>query len=811
MRGLGFALGASLLALATQANAQATDARPRDGAAQTREAPPEPDAAPADIVVTAQKRSESLQRVPIAVSAFSGDTIQRKAIDDAVDLSFSVPNLTVTDVGNASLRGVGNLAISSTAEGGLAYHVNGAYLGNPGAETEYYDLERIEVLRGPQGTLYGRNSTAGVINIITAKPTAELGGYVTGSYGNYNNKKLQGAINLPITNGLGVRIAGLYLDRDGYSRNLYTGRAIDDRHIYGVRGTLRAQVADTTATLVVSYFNEDDSRANVMKGLCTKDRTFGCSALSAGFQTPDTRSTLFNTLGAITGTLTPGADYFATAVNPTDLRTVNQDIEPRYFVREWNASLELAHEFGKLTVTSLTGYQNIKRNILNDFDRFAPAAGVTLLRPVTFDALADGNRLTTTQITSARRDVSDAEQWFQEGRLQSHFAGPFNFLLGANYYHYETNVLVSITHPTLAAFAQLRGWPTLSEAYTVDTRPSTTESWGVFGEAYLNLAARTRLTLGVRYSHDSKSILTRQILLTGTIPPYTSGSNSWGVVTGRAVLDHRFSDRVLGYVSLSRGYKAGGLNPGGPADGLTFRPEYLNAAELGIKASTRDNSATLNLAAFYYDYSGLQIGQVGQTSAITVNADARIWGVEAEAVLRPTSRLRFDASFSYLDTRINRFQSGDQGDPSAIAPGAVIVRGANGAPLLASDGTIIKDLAGNQLPFSPTTKIAVGIEYQLPLGGGYTLTPRADHYQQGRFFGTAFNKPVEDFPGYSQTNLQLTFGVPGGRWQIKGYAKNLFDNADITRMTQDGPQVGRFRGVVLLEPRTYGAEATIRF
>jgi outer membrane receptor protein involved in Fe transport len=193
MRGLGFALGASLLALATQANAQATDARPRDGAAQTREAPPEPDAAPADIVVTAQKRSESLQRVPIAVSAFSGDTIQRKAIDDAVDLSFSVPNLTVTDVGNASLRGVGNLAISSTAEGGLAYHVNGAYLGNPGAETEYYDLERIEVLRGPQGTLYGRNSTAGVINIITAKPTAELGGYVTGSYGNYNNKKLQPA------------------------------------------------------------------------------------------------------------------------------------------------------------------------------------------------------------------------------------------------------------------------------------------------------------------------------------------------------------------------------------------------------------------------------------------------------------------------------------------------------------------------------------------------------------------------------------------------------------------------------------------
>ena len=781
----------------------------------------------ADIIVTAQKKSQSIQDVPIAISAFSAQTLDNKTVDDAVDLSFSVPNLTVADPGTASLRGVGNLAISSSAESGLGYHVNGVYLGAAATEAEYYDLERIEVLRGPQGTLYGRNTTAGVLNIITQKATDELGGYVTGSYGNFDSVKVKGAVNIPITTGISTRVAGFFLDRTGYTTNIFDNSRIDGRHMYGLRSSTRIKLGDSTrADLVVSYFEENDSRSNTTKGVCTREAGTGCSALSAGFDTPDSRTTVFNTLGALTGTLTGTTDYFANTINPANLRTVNQDVRPSYFVREWNASLELTHDFGNLTLTSLTGWQKITRNVLNDFDRFAPSG--TLLRPVTYDALANGTNVTTNQIISARRDLSHAQQWYQEVRLASDFKGPFNFLIGGTYYDYTSDITVSITHPTLAARQQQsrvtatvnapNGFPRAYEAFVIESNPSNTTSYGFFGEVYLDLGSRTRLTGGLRYSHDSKFILTRQIAIFAplvvntvpTVPGFTAGTFDKGVVTGRVVLDHQFTEGLKGYVTISRGYKAGGINPGGPAGGQTFAPEFLNAGEAGFKLNTLGNSFTANVAGFYYDYTGLQIGQVAPTSALTVNTDATVFGLEAEFAIRPVRALQFDGSFSYLNTRIRNFTSGDEGDPNGIAPGTVPVRDGNGNIIRTSGGLVLKNLEGNQLPFSPDWKIAVGAQYEIPFAG-FSLTPRIDYYQQGRFFGTAFNKPSESFRGYTQTDLKLLIRPNGGRWDLRAYAKNVFDNADITRITQEGPLVGRFRSLVLLEPRTYGLEATIRF
>jgi iron complex outermembrane recepter protein len=780
-----------------------------------------------EIIVTAQKRSESLQEVPIAITAFTSANLENKAVDDAVDLSFSVPNLTVSDAGSASLRGVGNLAISSTSESGLGYHVNGVYLGAPGAEQEYYDIERIEVLRGPQGTLYGRNTTAGVLNIITKKADDKLGGYLQGTYGNYDTIKLKGAVNLPITDGIATRLAGFYLKRDGYTRNLFDGSRIDGRDMYGLRSTTSFELGDNTkADFVFSYFREKDDRSNTTKGVCTREAGTGCSALSAGFETPDSRTTLFNTLGFLTGTLSGTTDYFANTVNPANLRIVNQNTNPTYFVREYNASLELTHDFGGVSLTSLTGYQKIRRDVLNDFDRFAPSG--TLLRPITFDPLANGNRITTNQIISARRDLSNARQWYQEVRLASDFDGAFNFLVGGTYYDINTDILVSITHPTLAARQQQsrvtatvnapNGFPAIYEAFLIESNPSNTTSYGFFGEVYFDLSDRNRLTGGLRYSHDKKEILTRQIAIFAplvvntvpTVPGFTAGSFRKGVVTGRVVLDHKFSDGLNGYFTVSRGYKAGGINPGGPAGGLTFAPEFLNAGEVGLKGQTRDGTFTANVAAFYYDYKDLQIGQVAPTSALTVNTDATVYGLEAEFAVRPVRALQFDGSLSYLNTKIKNFTSGDEGDPNGIAPGTVPVRDPSGAIIRTSGGLVLKNLDGNELPFSPNWKISVGLQYEIALGG-WTLTPRIDHYQQGNFLGTAFNKPSERFDGYSQTDLKLLLKPENGKWELRAFAKNIFNNADITRITQDGPLVGRFRSLVVLEPRTYGLEATIRF
>lgn len=781
--------------------------------ARAQEAPTVSDAAGDSaedvIIVTAQKRAESVQDVPIAISAFGAEALESKVIDDAVDLSFSVPNLTV-DIFGASLRGVGDLAISATSESGLGYHVNGVYLGSAATEAEYYDLERIEVLRGPQGTLYGRNTTAGVLNIITKKAVSDFEAYLTAGYGNYDSLKLKGAINIPLGSVLSTRVAGFFLDRGGYATNLFTGTKVDDRHMFGLRSSTRLDLGKTTADLIISYFKEDDKRLLRTKILCVKDLTLGCSPLANGSQTPDSRNTLFNTLGRATGILPSGpggvsVDYFAASSNPTDSRLVNEDLDPTYFVEEWQGSFEITHDFGDLTLTSLSGYAEVRRKLFKDFDRLVPS--INLTRPVAFDLLGNGTSVTTQRIATARRDDSFSREYSQELRLASEFSGPFNFLLGGNYFDQRRSSSADFTHVTIAARQQQLGLSAAFDSLLIESDPVKTKSYGLFGEVYFDLSESTRLTGGIRYSHDRKTILTRQIFLNpvtgGGVPPFTFGEFKKGVVTGRAVLDHKLGRDVLTYVSLSRGYKAGGINPGDVgANTAGFAPEFLNAAEIGIKGSTRDRSFSVNVSAFFYDYKDLQIGQTTATSARTINADAKVSGVEAEWTVRPSGRFQLDGSLSYLKTRLKNFQSIDETDPFGIAPGTV-----KGATTTAG---VFKILDGNRLPFSPSIKLSVGAQYAIPLGK-LTLTPRIDHYLQSQFTSTVFNKLSDEFDGYGQTDVKLLLAPTDGPWELRAYVKNLFDNDDITRVLPAGRLVGRFREVVILEPRTYGLEATYRF
>ncbi|KWV91088.1 hypothetical protein AUC45_07155 [Erythrobacter sp. YT30] len=761
------------------------------------------------IFVTAQKREQDLQDVPIAISAFDGQLVEDKVIDDAVDLSFSVPNLTVDQFG-ASLRGVGNLAISATSESGLGSHVNGVYLGSPATEAEFFDLERIEVLRGPQGTLYGRNTTAGVLNIITKKATDQFEGYLTAGYGNFNSVRLRGAINLPINDNISTRFAGFFLDRDGYATNLFTGNDIDDREMFSLRSSTKFEFGDTRADLVVQYFREDDNRALRTKVLCETDATLGCSPLNNAFEAPDSRGTLFNTFGALTGIIATGfgptaVNYFADTLNPDDIRVLNEDVDPEYFSEEWIAQLEVNHDFGNLTVTSLTGYQEIERELFKDFDRLVPSLGLT--GPITFDFFGDGTSVTTEAILSGRRDLSDAREWFQELRLASSFAGPFNFLIGGNYYDRRSSSSADFTHVTIAARQQQLGLPDTFDSLVIESNPVTTESFGIFGEVYFDLSQNTRLTGGLRYSHDDKTIQTRQIFFNPqpdlSLPEFTFGEFERGVFTGRVVLDHDFSEDVLGYISLSRGYKAGGINPdevGVETSG--FDPEFLNAVEFGLKGTTADGTFSANVSGFYYDYEDLQIGQTSATAALTVNTDAVVWGAEAEFLIRPADGLQLDLALSYLNTEIQDFQSIDETDPFGTAPGVVV---AEVTPV-----GVVQDLDGNELPFSPDVKLAIGVQYEIPVGT-WSATPRIDHYLQSEFTGTVFNKPVDTFDGYSQTDLKLLLVPDGGNFEIRGYVKNVFDNDDITRVLPAGRLVGRFREVVVLEPRTYGVDVTFRF
>ena len=369
-----FGATTSVLALSMGGSAFAQGTTPQADAAE----------APSDvIIVTAQRQAQSLQAVPIAVSAFSGEALEKQQIKNASDLQLTLPNVTFSK-GNFTgssftIRGVGDLCVGSSCDAATAIHLNGTpLLGTRLFETEYFDLERIEVLRGPQGTLFGRNATSGVVNFITAKP--DLKGFklsAEGEYGNYNSIKGKAMVNLALGDTIGIRVAGFYLNRDGYTKNLFNGSKLDGRDMYSVRGSIRWQPsADTTVDLLASYFREDDNRLRIQKQLCQRDPVgvLGCLNNRRDSQRTNTNSTLTGTLisreflpivlGA--AALTPiaqalglsslyGPDVYQTSLQSGDPRAVSTAYEPTYFTDELQLQGRIEHNFGQIKA-QLTGF-----------------------------------------------------------------------------------------------------------------------------------------------------------------------------------------------------------------------------------------------------------------------------------------------------------------------------------------------------------------------------------------------------------------------------------------------------------------------
>ncbi|MEM1154127.1 MAG: TonB-dependent receptor [Pseudomonadota bacterium] len=764
-----------------------------------------------EVVVTAQRREESLQDVPISISAFTGDDLNVRLIDDLTDLQFSVPNL-FSDGLTIMIRGIGQNTASSTAEGGIGYHVNDVYLNSPLIRsTDYFDIERIEVLRGPQGTLYGRNTTAGVINIHTKSPHDEFGGNFSVLAGDYETLRLKGAINIPLSDKLRQRFAGFYITRDGYNKNIYTGNRIDGRDSYQLRSSTSFDFTDSlTADLVISYLKEDSDRADRTKGTCTKDSTYGCSPLSAGFETPDVSGSIFQTLNRafLGGTVLPPGDYFANALNPDEYRTVNVDQEPTFDTEQIGVSLEFNYEFGEYRFTSVTGYYDTEANIFSDFDRFS--TDVRLLQPITYRANAE-DFVTTDIIQSGRRDIRDAEQFTQEFRVASDYDGWFNFLLGAFYYDEENSAKVLITHPTLAATQQVQGLPEEFEMFTTETDPAKTESYALFGESYFNLNEDTKLTVGLRYTDDKKSIRTRQLFLTLVDPTWIEAERDWQELTGKVTLDYVINDSSIVYATVARGYKAGGLNPGGSDGSEDFDPEFLWAYEAGSKNTFFDGLLLANASVFYYDYDGMQLGQVSETSSLTTNADVTTKGLEAEFSFAPTEEWFMDLNVAWLDLEIDDFVSADQGDPDGIAPGTVPARDAEGNIRYTSDGLLIKNLEGNVLRNAPEYSVNLGVQYTYFMESDYALSGRVDYTWQDDFYANEFNKPSDELGSWQQVNAQIVLSPPAADWQLRLFMTNVLDDDDLLRLDQQGPTVGRFRSATVLEPRTYGAEFSMFF
>jgi outer membrane receptor protein involved in Fe transport len=775
-------------------------------AAQAQEAPPTAESGIEEIVVTAQRRAEPLQRVPIAVSAFTGETLGERRIDDALDVQFNTPNLILVGNDRPTLRGIGNNAISSTAENGVPVFTNGAYVGAR-PENEFYDLERLEILRGPQGTLFGRNTTGGAINIVTRKPTDELGGELFAEYGNFETVRLKGAVNLPIAQGFEQRFAGYYLRRDGYTKNIATGNGIDGRDQFGLRSSTHLALGENTdVNLVVQYYEENSSRSRENKRLCKATPVLGCSPVELGFDSPDATATVFQTLlravGTPQGFFPVGGNIYAGAPNPTDLRAVAADYDPQFYGEELLGTLEVSHRFGDLTLTSLTGYSRGETEANTDYDN--AALPFRFLRPLTYRLDAD-TVVTTDQLRTSDSFRAKGRTWTQELRLASATQGSFDFTAGLFYLNTRGSASFEIFHPGLEFAAIAFGLPEASRRFINESPFSKTESWAAFGEGYLRLGEATKLTLGLRYTEDEKAIRTRTILLSPP-GPFTVADRKYSRVTGRFAIDHQadlgFTDETLLYASVARGYKAGGLNPGN-SNTPEFDPETVNALEIGAKNQLAGRTLQANFAAFYYDYKDLQLAQRVAGTAITANGDAKVWGVESEFLWAPTSAFRANANLSYLGTRIKDFTTVDAANPAQIDPRVTTPRRTPEVPV---------NLRGNDLPYSPEFKVNLGAQYTLPLGSsGWSATLRGDYVWQDEFFAREFNTPNDRIGSWEYGNALLRFDNEPGTLSVEAFVKNIGDSDNITNSIIEDAQVGSYRNVRVLEPRTYGVAVRMAF
>ena len=740
-----------------------------------------------EVVVTAQKRSESVQDVPISVSAFDAAALDAQQIDGFSDLQFNVPNVSFSkgnfSGSNFQIRGIGTLLTATSGDSGVAMHVNDVYLQSPRLfETEYYDMAQVEILRGPQGTLFGRNSTGGAVNLKTARPDFDgVGGDLEIQAGNFDHRRIKGAVNVPVSDTVAMRFAGLYLDRGGYTDNITTGNDIDDREQYSLRASLLWDISDrTTLDLMGSYFDEDSTRSRSQKQFCDQDPSgiLGCLPTSLETESLNGNATLGQLFASnlLLGPL--GAfDVFAPIadLNPDDNREVAAFFDPEYQADETLLIATLNHEVNDwLTATAILSWQEtavVSRMDYNGTGGIANAATVpagfcgAVPAACAFFGTEDGGALWfgtvpspdsslganggefTLDSTGAARDLSlaDSEQQSIEFRLSSNLDGPFNFLLSGYYLDFETETdyvvqasgldYANIALASLGAAATGAIDPTTSflnagtAYFNSETDFYGLESFAFFGEAYYDVTETMKVTLGLRYSEDQKSLRDRQTPLLagattltsldgsnlfvgggGAVPvtnlselleaavaagtydgdPSTPGnqlirdaSDTFDAVTGRFVVDWApelsFTDDTLVYASYSLGFKSGGLNP--PVDAAlfgstpaTFDNEEIDAWEVGTKNTLFDGRVQANMNFFYYDYGDLQIGKIVNRTSLNENTDAEIFGFEGEFLFAPTENWRINATFAWLDTELGDTETVDPRDPVQGDPNVSLIK-----------------------------------------------------------------------------------------------------------------------------------------
>ncbi len=699
------------------------------------------------VVVTAQFREEDVQDTPISITAVTGAEIDNKALNSMVDIAATAPNVNMT-VGSGAygsgaavyIRGIGQYDTNFAFEPGVGIYVDDVYHGViAGAVFDLLDLDRVEILRGPQGTLAGRNSIGGAVKLFSRQPEGGGEGYLSVTGGDFDRIDLRGAYDIGLTDNLNMRVSGFSKKRDGHVDRLdfacdqpalagslpNNRNSLDDCVIgtmgriesSGARAVLGWEPSDNVDITITGMLIQDDSEG------AGAEQTFADQSALFPFQRlPPYEGVTYSPIFVTTGRYANYANYTETTTGLT--------MEPLAATEMKGFSGRVVWDISDtLQLTTITAYTDMESEWTLD---------------------NDGSPLSV----SLTRNISPYEQFTQELRINGTMENAdIDWTIGAFYFDSSGDVAANVVN---LGFLQ--------------DDPVESESTAVFAHAVWSATESLNLTTGVRYTEDEKTYDFTRVLPSGAVapPPFglihgASGSFAGDQTDWRLGVDYLFTDEVMGYFTASTGYKGGGINPRPfvASQVVPFEPETVDAFEIGLKSDLLDNVLRLNVAAFVNEYQDIILidangfpGAPGDPgyfflSAAPFNAgDADITGYEAELFLEPGNGFSLSASYGYLDFEYKKL------DPNATASGI-------GPGFIA--------------PFTPEGKYSLQASYEFALESGGSITPQIYANYVDSVFTDPVNSSTNFLEDYTVVNANITYRTANGDWELVAGVTNLGD------------------------------------
>ena len=668
------------------------------------------------ITVTAQRREESLQDVPVAISAFGEEDLENRQIRDVLDLQGKIPNAFISNgTGTANsarifFRGVGEDESRGAIDPAVGIYVDGVYLGRTvGSLLDVVDVERIEVLRGPQGTLYGRNTNGGAIKLISKQPQPENSLDIGAGFGSDSRLQFRGVGNLAFTDQTAARFAILYKERDGFHELIPNGdladnaREVGREEVLSMRGSIRHEFTESWSAMVAVDYTNDKSDPNPSSIIAESDDP---SVVT------DADGDIF--------TIEPQPGVVCSSATPPNFLPVGCFSDFSSDIDIFGASLNLNGQIGVFDVASITAYRSMEDNL-------------------------------STIVGFPLQQNTDQDQFSQEITLSSNFAGPFNFVSGL-YFYTEDATLDS----------------TFISDFLVDVE---TQSFAVFTQGDLDVTDSLTLTAGVRYTTEERDFFGENESNAASATPFSPNSRTETIdsdnVNFTVKLNYAFTDDVSVYASFANGFKTPGFSPdcfGPTACFLPVEEEQLDSFEVGLRSEFFDNRVRFNATYFYNDYQDLQLsGTVPDLGFTRFNVDkAKIQGVEVEANFYPTEYLELFGNFGFLDAEydsVTEQQAGAITNQGASCPGGVAT---------------IECALGLELKNAPEFKVNAGFLATLPaLRGEFTLG--GDMAYEDESFALLANNPGSLVDPGVTFNARLAYRPDRGPWSIAFWGQNLGD------------------------------------